>query len=125
MYVQGVCTRRFSLIIREQRKKKLGPLNGQSINTTEREQACGQHSVPSRVAFASSCARASVSDSLDWSFLLPSSSQPDVPFIGAAIACGPSGMEIHRFQGQMRLLQSFDLSVSLQRSEPLIQEFLY
>lgn len=71
--------------------------------------------------FASSCARASVSDSLNWNYVLPPGSQPDVPFIDASIAYGPSGIEIHRFQGQIRLLQAFDLPISLQRSEPLTQ----
>lgn len=63
--------------------------------------------------FASSCARASVSDSLNRDFLLLPGSKPDVPFIGASTADGPSGTEIHRFQGQIRLLQSYELPISL------------
>lgn len=53
----------------------------------------------------STWARASISDSLNWNLLLSSGSQPAVPFIAALIAYGPSVLEIHRFQGQTRLLQ--------------------
>lgn len=85
--------------------KKLRSPNGQFMTTNLWEQPMFGTAYPPKWPSASTWARAGVSDSLTWNLLLSSGTQPDVPFITTSIPYGPSVLEIHRFQGQTRLLQ--------------------
>lgn len=100
-----MCTYSFSLLFATKERRSSGCQMGSSW-----AQPCESWPVfgtvwPPKWPSASTCARANVSDSLNWNLLLSSGTQPDVPFIAASIVYGPSVLEIHRFQGQTSLLQ--------------------
>lgn len=102
---KGVCAYSFSLLFSTEERKSSGCQMGSSWT-----QHCESWPVfgtvcPPKWPSASTWARANVSGSLKWNLLLSSGAQPDVPFIAASIAYGPSVLEIHKCQGQTRALQ--------------------